>query len=713
MTDNTTNNSRKILVTSALPYANGAIHLGHLVEYIQTDTWVRFQRMRGHTCFYICGNDAHGTPVMLTAAQQNVAPEDLVTRVHKEHETDFAAFGISFDSFYTTHSPENKYYSELIYERLKKRGDISSRTIRQAYDPIKNMFLPDRYVKGECPRCQAKGQYGDSCEVCGATYSPLELINPISVVSGATPIEKESEHFFFELPHYHDFLLDWTAKHTQKQVSNKLSEWFEQGLRAWDITRDAPYFGFEIPGVKDKYFYVWLDAPIGYMASFKKLCESRKDLRFDDFWGIDSKSELYHFVGKDIIYFHALFWPAMLEGAGFRKPTAIFSHGFLTIDGEKMSKSRGTFINARTYLKHLNPEYLRYYFAAKLNNGIDDIDLNLDDFMQRVNSDLVGKVINIASRCASFISNYFEGMLANNLLAAPNADLFNHFVQAGDKIAEYFEDREFNRATRDVMELADRANQYIDEQKPWALIKSPENKSQVQAVCTLGLNLFKVLMTYLKPILPSTAKEVEHFFNIDNNPMTWKNRSELFINRKINPFKPLLQRIDKKSIEAMKDSAKETIPSNNTLITPSASSTEVAATAKPTTEQNTQINHAIASGWAPILPEISYDDFAKIDLRIAKIVKAEHVPDADKLLKLIVDIGNGQTRQIFAGIKAGYQPDQLEGKQVVIVANLAPRKMRFGMSEGMIIVASEENEGSKVLKIICPEDGATPGMRVK
>ena len=713
MRDNTTNNTRKILVTSALPYANGPIHLGHMVEYIQTDIWVRFQRLRGHECIYVCGNDAHGTPIMLTAHQQQITPDELIVRVHKEHSSDFAAFGISFDSFYTTHSPENRYYSELIYQQLKKRGDITLRTISQAYDPIKNMFLPDRYVKGECPRCQAKNQYGDSCEVCGATYSPLELINPISVISGATPIEKQSEHYFFELPHYRDFLLQWTAKHTQRQVANKLNEWFNAGLQAWDISRDAPYFGFEIPEAKDKYFYVWLDAPIGYMASFKKLCETRKDLNFDEFWNKESKTELYHFVGKDIIYFHALFWPAMLEGAGYRKPTSLFAHGFLTIDGEKMSKSRGTFIKARTLLEHLNPEYLRYYFAAKLNSGIDDIDLNLDDFMQRVNADLVGKVINIASRCASFISNYFEDQLADALDDATettHAELFNQFTQAGDKIAEHYENREFSRAIRDIMELADRANQYIDEKKPWALIKLAEHKKQVQQICTLGLNLFKVIMAYLKPILPSTVNEVEIFLDITNTPITWDNRSVLLLNKKVNPFQPLLQRIDKKSIDAMKEAAKDTMPASSTTTQETAATvtTMTAISATPPSSGGTN-EQAVAA----LLPEISYDDFAKIDLRVAKIVKAEHVPDADKLLKLQVDIGNGQTKQIFAGIKAAYQPEQLEGKMVVIVANLAPRKMRFGISEGMIIVASEESEGSKVLKLIHPEEGATPGMRVK
>lgn len=538
---------RQILVTAALPYANGTIHLGNILEQIQTDIWVRFQKMRGHHCLFICGDDTHGTPVMISAQNQGITPEELIARVYQEHRADFAGFYIDFDYYHSTHSPENQQLSSLVYKRLRERGDIETRTIQQAYDPVKNIFLPDRYVKGDCPLCGAKDQYGDNCEVCGGTYSPIELKNPVSVLSGATPIQKESLHYFFKLDNYADMLKIWMRSgRLQEQIANKLSEWFETGLQSWDISRDAPYFGFEIPDAPGKYFYVWLDAPIGYMASFKKLTELHPELSFDDYWGKESKAELYHFIGKDIVYFHALFWPAMLEGSDFRKPSAVFAHGFLTVDGQKMSKSRGTFITANKYLQHLNPEYLRYYFAAKLNNRVDDIDLNFEDFTQRINSDLVGKVVNIASRCAGFITKLFDNQLAAEL---DDANLFADFVAAGDKIAGLYETREYNQAVREIMALADRANQYIDAKKPWVLAKQPDQLAEVQKVCTMGLNLFKVLMTYLKPILPKMAEASEAF--LMTPPFIWESRREPLLNHAIDVFQPLMQRVDKEVIAAM------------------------------------------------------------------------------------------------------------------------------------------------------------------
>ncbi len=531
---------KKMLVTTALPYANGPIHLGHLVEYIQADLWVRFQKLQGNDCLFICGDDAHGTPIMISAEKAGVTPEELIAKVHQEHQEDFVNFHISFDQYYTTHSPENKELSELIYNRLHERGDIATKTIKQSFDPIKLMFLPDRFVKGECPRCHTPDQYGDNCEVCGATYSPSDLKNPVSVLSGATPIEKESLHYFFKLENYTEMLQEWLSKdHIPKQLQNKLLEWFAEGLQQWDISRDAPYFGFEIPNAPGKFFYVWLDAPIGYMASFKKLCETRTDLNFDDYWKTDDKADLYHFIGKDIVYFHALFWPAILKGSGFRLPTQIFCHGFLTVNGQKMSKSRGTFITAKKYLSKFDPEYLRYYFAAKLGTGIDDIDLNFDDFCQRVNADLVGKVINIASRCAGFIAKNFDFELAG---ALDRPELFDQMVAAGDRIAQLYQSREYNQATREIMTLADLANQYIDEMKPWALAKQPDSLGQVQGICTQGLNLFRVLMIYLKPILPNTAQKAESFLNTGD--LTWSDRTVPLLNHKICAFLPLMQRVD-------------------------------------------------------------------------------------------------------------------------------------------------------------------------
>ena len=676
------NKSRHLLVTSALPYANGSIHLGHLVEYIQTDIWVRFQKMQGHEAIYVCADDAHGTPIMLRAQNEGITPEALIARTDQEHRADFADFHVGFDNYHSTHSEENRELAETIYHRLKDAGHIHSRTIKQAYDPVKEMFLPDRFIKGECPRCGTADQYGDNCETCGATYSPTELKNPVSVISGATPIEKESEHFFFKLGDFEAMLQTWTqGKHTQPEIANKLNEWFEAGLQDWDISRDAPYFGFEIPDAPGKYFYVWLDAPIGYMASFKQYCD-RNNLDFDTWWGKDSQHEVFHFIGKDIAYFHTLFWPAMLAGSGFRTPTAVFCHGFLTVNGQKMSKSRGTFITARTYLEQLNPEYLRYYFAAKLGNGIDDIDLNLEDFQQRVNSDLVGKVVNIASRCAGFINKKFDGHLPGEV-AEP--ELYDKFVEASDRIAALYENREFSHAVREIMALADLANQYIDTQKPWVLAKEAGKAQQVQDVCGMGLNLFRVLITYLKPVLPKLAEASEAFLNIQ--PLVWQDVHTPLSNHTINKFKPLMTRVEKDKVDAMVDASKE-----NLQATQSASQ-QISADSKI----------------EPIADQIEFDDFAKLDLRIARIVKAEHVEGADKLLQLTLDIGN-ETRNVFAGIKSAYQPEDLEGKLTVMVANLKPRKMRFGVSEGMVLAAGP---GGKDLWVLNPDEGAQPGMRVK
>ncbi len=671
---------RKILVTSALPYANAPLHIGHLVEYTQTDIWVRFQKMRGHTCWYVCADDAHGTPVMLHARQKGIAPEALVEQMSEAHQADFREFRIGFDHYHSTHSEENRELVERIYRANLEGGHIVRRTITQLYDPEEGIFLPDRFIKGECPRCGAKDQYGDSCEVCGATYNPTELKNPYSVISGATPVERETEHLFFRLQDFEEMLKEWTrGGHLQPEVANKLDEWFSAGLKEWDITRDAPYFGFEIPDHPGKYFYVWMDAPVGYMASFRALCDRTEGLEFDDYWAEGSDAELYHFIGKDIIYFHALFWPAMLHGAGFRKPTTIHAHGFLTVNGQKMSKSRGSFIQARTYLDHLDPEYLRYYFAAKLGAGVEDIDLNLDDFVQRVNSDLVGKVVNIASRCAGFITRRFGGRLAAEL-AEPA--LFEEFVAAGDAIADHYEKREFGRAVREIMKLADRANRYIDEKQPWVVAKEEGREQELQAICSMGLNLFKVLIGYLRPILPGTAEKAEAFLQID--PQQWSDLATPLLAHEIGRFKPLMTRVDPKKVEAMVEASKEDM------------------TAKPQ-KQEAQKEAGTDT--------ISYDDFAKVDLRIARIAKAEFVEGADKLLRLTLDLGDGQTRNVFAGIKAAYpEPEKLEGRLTVMVANLAPRKMKFGVSEGMVLAAGP---GGREIWLLSPDEGAQPGMKVK
>ena len=672
-------NERKILVTSALPYANGPIHLGHLVEYIQTDIWVRFQKQRGNTCTYVCADDAHGTPIMLKADQMGITPQQLIDRVSEEHQRDFAGFMVNFDNYYSTHSEENREFASLIYTRLRDAGHIAKRTITQAYDPEKQMFLPDRFIKGECPKCGAADQYGDSCEVCGATYSPTELKNAYSAVSGAKPIEKDSEHYFFKLEDFEEFLQGWVDTHVQAQMKHKLNEWFESGLQQWDISRDAPYWGFEIPDAPGKYFYVWLDAPIGYMASFKNWAD-KNGVNFDDYWAEGSDAELYHFIGKDIAYFHTLFWPAELHGAGFRTPTGVFCHGFLTVNGQKMSKSRGTFIMAETYLKHLKPEYLRYYFAAKLGSGIDDIDLSLDDFRLRVNADLVNKVVNIASRCAGFLTKKFDGQLADEL-AEPA--LYADAVAAGTSIAEAYEKREYARAMREIMALADKANQYIDAAEPWVLAKQEGMEPEVQACCSMGINLFRIILNYLAPVLPEVAKQGAAFLNIEDQ--SWDAIQTPLRSHKINKFKPLMQRVEPEQIEKVIEDSKQNLQA-----------AQAAAPAKK-------------SSIEPIADEITFDDFAKVDLRVVRIAKAEHVEGADKLLRLTLDLGEGE-RNVFAGIKSAYAPEDLEGKLTVMVANLAPRKMKFGMSEGMVLAAGP---GGKDLWILEPHAGAQPGMRIK
>lgn len=677
-----TNLKRQILVTTALPYANGPLHLGHMVEQIQADIWVRFQRSKGHTCHFVCGEDAHGTPVMLQAEKKGIPPEKLVSDYQMSHHASLNAFNIAQDNFYTTHSEENKTIAREVYQKLKANGDITTREIKQAFDPEKEMFLPDRYVKGECPKCHATDQYGDSCEACGAHYSPTELINPISAVSGATPVEKTSTHYFFCLDKYQDLLETWTKEgHLQPEIVNKLNEWFEAGLQQWDISRDGPYFGFEIPDAPGKYFYVWMDAPFGYMASFKNLCDKDSSIDFETFWQPNSESELYHFIGKDIVYFHALFWPAMLKGSGFKTPNGIHVHGFLTVDGEKMSKSRGTFITADTYLRHLNPECLRYYFAAKLGDGIDDIDLNFEDFINRVNADLVGKYVNIASRCAGFIGKQFNHQLSEKI---SDETLLNDFIGAGEQIAEHLQSRSFSRAVREIMQLADCANRYIDEKKPWILIKSEETRAEAHEVCSLGIHLFRLLTIYLQPILPIIAEAVGDFLN--DSQLSWNDREKVLTGHTIQSYKPLLQRITQEQVTAMIEESKDIANESSN---------------EPAKETHLTNN--------PIKPEITIDDFAKCDFRIAKIAHAESVPEAKKLIKLTLDLG-GETRQVFAGIKSAFEPEDLIGKLTVMVANLAPRKMRFGLSEGMVLVASGKDKDG--LFLLEPEDGAEPGMQV-
>lgn len=688
MAASTQENNRRILVTNALPYANGPIHIGHLLGYIQADIWVRFQRLYGNECHFVCADDAHGTPIMLKAQQLGVAPEDMIADMNTAHQRDFSDFSVSFDNYHSTHSPENQELANLIYTRLREAGHIHTRTIEQLFDPEKEMFLPDRFVKGECPDCGAEDQYGDNCDVCGATYSPTDLKNPRSAVSGAVPELRESEHYFFDLPAFGDMLKAWTRSGSlQSEMANKLSEWFEQGLQQWDISRDKPYFGFEIPDAPGKYFYVWLDAPIGYMSSFKNYCDKRGDLSFADFWEKDSSAEVYHFIGKDIIYFHSLFWPAMLSGAKFRQPTSVWAHGFITVNGTKMSKSKGTFIMARTYLDHLDPEYLRYYFAAKLSSRIDDLDLNLTDFAQRVNSDLVGKVVNIASRCAGFISKKYDGILSDQI---DDPAMLADFQAAAKDIAQAYEEREFSKAMREIMKLADRANEYIAVKEPWQLAKQEGKEQEVQDVCSMGIHLFRLLMIYLTPVVPKLSEDSQAFLN---DTFSWESIKTTLTGHKISKFKALMQRVPIEKIESMLDASKD----NNTAATAPA---KVASAAQPAVSNKSEFE--------PVAAEIEFDDFAKVDLRVAKIVNAEHVEGADKLMKLTLDIGSEQ-RQVFAGIKSAYTPEQLIGQLTVMVANLKPRKMRFGMSEGMVLAAGP---GGKEIYILNPHDGAQPGQRV-
>ncbi|MDG9885459.1 methionine--tRNA ligase [Pseudomonas sp. GD04058] len=676
---------RQILVTSALPYANGSIHLGHMLEYIQTDMWVRFQKHRGNQCIYVCADDAHGSAIMLRAEKEGITPEQLIDGVQKEHAGDFADFLVDFDNFHSTHAEENRELSSQIYLALRDAGHIATRSVTQYFDPDKKMFLADRFIKGTCPKCAAEDQYGDNCEKCGATYAPTELKNPKSAISGATPVLKDSQHFFFKLPDFQAMLQEWTRSGTlQDAVANKLAEWLDSGLQEWDISRDAPYFGFEIPDEPGKYFYVWLDAPIGYMASFKNLCARRPELDFDAFWNKDSTAELYHFIGKDIVNFHALFWPAMLQGAGYRKPTAINVHGYLTVNGQKMSKSRGTFIKARTYLDHLSPEYLRYYYASKLGRGVDDLDLNLEDFVQKVNSDLVGKVVNIASRCAGFIHKGNDGvMVAGD--AAP--ELTEAFLAAAPGIAEAYEARDFSRAMREIMALADRANAWIADKAPWSLNKQEGKQDEVQAICAQGINLFRQLVIFLKPVLPVLAAEAEAFLNVA--PLTWNDHLTRLENHKLNPFKALMTRIEMAKVEAMVEASKEDLAASQAPAAPAG-------------------NGELAKD--PLSPEIDFDTFAAVDLRVALIVKAEAVEGADKLLRLTLDIGDEQ-RNVFSGIKSAYpDPASLEGRLTMMIANLKPRKMRFGVSEGMVMAAGP---GGEEIYLLSPDSGAKPGQRIK
>ena len=656
------------------------------MEVIQTDIWVRVQKMQGHDCIYVCADDAHGTAIMLSAEKQGITPEELIQRMQASHEADFADFLIGFDNYHSTHSEENRAFSESMYLAMDANSHIKRRAIKQLYDPEKELFLADRYIIGTCPKCGAEDQYGDNCEVCGSTYSPAELINPRSAISGAVPVEKESEHFFFDLPAFWDMLRTWTRSGTlQESVANKLSEWLDEELQQWDISRDAPYFGFEIPNAPGKYFYVWVDAPIGYMASFKNFCD-REGYDFDSYWNKDSDAELYHFIGKDIINFHTLFWPAVLTSAGYRTPSAVYAHGFLTVDGTKMSKSRGTFINARTYLDHLNPEYLRYYLAAKLASGIDDLDLNLDDFVQRVNSDLVGKVVNIASRCAGFIGKGFEGKLAEQ---PDNPELLTEIQSIKDEVSKHYQDREYGKAVRLIMAAADKANQYINDKEPWVIAKTDKQSPELQAICSTGINAFRLLTTYLKPVLPALAEKAEQFLNV--SPLLWDDLDTLLCGHTINKFKPLITRVESDKVQAMVNATQQEY------------------------EEQQQVSQKQSDAEASGLePEIEFDDFIKVDLRIARIVEANHVEGADKLLQLTLDLGkdkngNPLTRNVFSGIKSAYDPEDLVGQLTVVVANLKPRKMKFGVSEGMILAAGP---GGKDIWLLEPHSGAEPGMRV-
>jgi len=686
---------RRILITAALPYANGPMHLGHMVEYIQTDIWARFQRARGHETWFAWADDAHGTPIMLNARAQGITPEALIEKMGEEHQADFADFGLSHDHFGSTHSEENRALVERIWQKLKDRGVIHQRSIDQLYDTEKNMFLPDRFIRGQCPKCGAADQYGDSCESCGATYnSPTELIEPRSVVSGSAPELRTTEHYFFQLDAFRDSLAQWVGSDAlQDEVANKLSEWFEAGLRDWDVTRDEPYFGFRIPGTEDKFFYVWLDAPVGYLSSFQAICQ-REGLDFEEWMAPDTDTEMYHFIGKDIIYFHCLFWPAMLEGAGFRRPTAVYAHGFLTVNGTKMSKSRGTFIKARTYLDHLQPDYLRYYYAAKLGSGLADIDLNLEDFVYRVNADLVGKLVNIASRCAGFVHKFGDGRLAGQL---PDPELFEDFLATGPDIIDAFENRSYQTAIRHIMALADRANQYVDEHKPWKMAKEEGREEEILAVCTQGINLFRLLMAWLAPVIPFTAERAGEFLGTRLDD--WSGLDQPLLDHPIEKFRPLMTRIDSSRIEAMMEDSRESLEA-----TPGAGG-ETDGAGGETDEDTSPADPKIE----PVAETIEFADFARIDLRVARIVNATQVEGADRLLQLELDLGD-HSCTVLAGIRGHYEPGELKDRLTVVVANLAPRKMRFGTSEGMVLAASDSDGRPWLLS---PDSGARPGMRVK
>lgn len=689
---------RQILVTSALPYANGPIHLGHLVEYIQTDIWVRAMKAQGHQVTYVCADDAHGTAIMLKAEANGVTPEQQIANVKASHEADFSKFLIEFDNYYSTHSDENREFSELIYRRLNAEGHISTKDVEQLFDPEKGLFLADRFVKGECPKCAAKDQYGDNCEVCGTTYNATELKNPFSTLSGAAPVLKSSKHYFFDLPKFTEFLQQWTRDEgrLQPSIANKLQEWFDAGLASWDISRDAPYFGFKIPdtpeGEPDKYFYVWLDAPVGYMASFKNLCEQRKEssdpqapaLNFDDYWLAQNqhKTEVYHFIGKDIVYFHALFWPAMLSGSELRTPTGVFAHGFLMVNGEKMSKSRGTFIKAETFTEHLHPEYLRYYFASKLSDKVEDINLDFEDFMQKVNSDMVGKVVNIASRSAGFIVKKYDGLLSAD---CTEPELLADIMRAGDEIASAYENREFSRAMRLIMQCADKANEYIDEKKPWAMAKVEGNEQAVQDVCSVAINIFRQLMVYLAPVLPELTDNAKAFLNIDD--LSFASRHQALLDHKINKFKPLMQRIEQSQIEAMVEASKESLDSTTKPATGDKSMNESTDNHK---------NQAKDSSY------IGIEDFAKVEMTVAHVLECSYVEGADKLLQFTLDVGEDKPRNVFSGIRKFYEPEQLQDKKVICVTNLAPRKMKFGVSEGMILSSGDPKTGLTVITL--PDD---------
>jgi methionyl-tRNA synthetase len=689
---------REILVTSALPYANGHIHLGHLVEYIQTDIWVRAMKAQGHQVTYVCADDAHGTAIMLKAEDNGITPEEQIATVKASHEADFAKFLIDFDNYYSTHSAENQHFSELIYRRLNSAGHISTRDVEQLFDPEKQLFLADRFVKGTCPECAATDQYGDNCEVCGTTYNATELKNPQSTLSGATPVLKTSKHYFFDLPEFEQFLTDWTRSDNRLQpaIVNKLQEWFDAGLTSWDISRDAPYFGFQIPDTPsdepDKYFYVWLDAPVGYMASFKNLCEQRKGteqaLDFDRYWLQENqnKTEVYHFIGKDIVYFHALFWPAMLAGSEFRTPTGVFAHGFLMVNGEKMSKSRGTFIKAETYAEYLHPEYLRYYFASKLSDKVEDINLDLEDFMQKVNSDLVGKVVNIASRSAGFLVKKYDGMLSE-VCAEPL--LLEDITKTGDEIAAAYENREFSRAMRLIMQCADKANEYIDTKKPWALAKIEGSEQEVQEVCSVAINIFRQLMVYLAPVLPELTENAKGFLNIDD--LSFASRNQWLLGHQISKFKPLMQRIEEKDVAAMVEASKASLTTTE--------ATTIATDVKPAVTHTTVENNESAAAASEDNAYISIDDFAKVEMKVAHVIACNYVEGADKLLQFTLDVGEAKPRNVFSGIRKFYEPEQLVDKKVICVTNLAPRKMKFGISEGMVLSAGDPKTSLVVITL--------------